>query len=131
MNMLIFIIINIVYKHQQQRLLSQSLCNRRFTVKYPLGHFYPNFYLQNLLRNFRDGFLNQTSTKTHQTLYRNVDLLVLHIIILFILLLLHTCSLGASTLTCINLLMLIYAPHDEELIFMYREGLKPQIKTFL
>src|SRR3982074_274955 len=24
-----------------------------------------------------------------------------------------------------------YAPHDEELIFMYREGLKPQIKTFL
>ena len=41
--MLIFIIINIVYKHQQQRLLSQSLCNRRFTVKQPLGHFYPNF----------------------------------------------------------------------------------------
>src|ERR1700738_5162838 len=24
-----------------------------------------------------------------------------------------------------------YAPHDEELIFMYREGLKQQIKTFL
>src|SRR6202163_2797646 len=24
-----------------------------------------------------------------------------------------------------------YAPHDEQLIFMYREGLKPQIKTFL
>ena len=30
-------------------------------------------------------------------------------------LLLHTCSLGASTLTCINLLMLMYTITDSEL----------------
>src|SRR6202158_4979225 len=33
---------------------------------------------------------------------------MLHILQFILLLLLHTCSLGASTLTCINVLMLIY-----------------------
>ena len=81
--MLIFIIINIVYNYQQQRVLSQSLCNRHFTVKYPLGHFYPTFYLKIVLTNIRDGFLPQNSSKWAQTLYRSADLLVLHKYILY------------------------------------------------
>ena len=113
--MLILYTINIWIAYKQQlSSVTVSLCT--VTVVQTLkSSRWVNFTQIFLLTKFTDGSLNQTWTECTANLCSNRTLLVLYIhtcnvdLYCDIPLLLHTCacSLGASTLTCINMLMLI------------------------